>query len=940
MLVRSSSARIAARLVALSVSLFATTMAVAQVAESQPAWLPAEYEYQRPFFPDATYDGGFPTPEKILGFSLGTRPVTHAQVEKCFQTWAATGRMKLEVHATTHEGRACYHAIISSEKNLARLAEIRESIAKLADPRDLSDADARTLIDKTPAVAWLAYTIHGDEISGTDAAVALTYHLLAAIGPETHMLKDDLIIIIDPIQNPDGRDRFLKELAEQSSRIPNLDPGSLQHAGRWPAGRTNHYYTDMNRDWIIGAQPETRGRQRAITTWNPQLLVDAHEMGPESTYLFNPAREPFNPNVSPLIRKWWGPFSNAQGKAFDDYGWSYYTREWADFWYPGYSDAWGCLNGAIGILYEQAGTGGAPIRLPTGRIMTYGEAVHHQVTSSWSNLNTLRKNRAAILADFVEQKRAALKGFSADWPQTFLIPPTENQTRVRRLLDCLANQGVEIGVAQRGFSVGACRSSLGEKLDKRDFLAGTIVISRRQPHGAIVGAALDFDPHMTDEFLKSERTEIEHHRGSRLYDITGWSLAHCYGLESYWADDVVNTAVKAYAETARSAPTESAPSADSAGVYAYVIDSADDSWIAATAYLLQAGVSIRVGDKPFHAAGRTFAPGSLMIRRHENGADLAQRVREAARASGAQIYTATTARSPDDLPDLGADRYVLLARPRVALVSDAPTDILSVGEVWHLLDQDAGLAVSLIGGFSADLRRYNVLILPEGADVSGHIPDLKTWVQGGGTLIAIGGAADPLFDEKQGMSAVRPRSAVLEKLDEYASAVSLERLAGNAMSQPSSTWDSADESVPPGVDVPEPETKLAPAALDEWRSMFAPTGVVVRGELNTDHWLTFGCPSELPLFVSGTRVLYSKHPVETPVRIAPREKLRLGGLVWPETAARLGDSSWATVERIGNGQLIIFAHSPNFRNAWHGTRRLLLNAIMLGPGCGTSQAER
>lgn len=920
--------------------LAAAALARAQVAQSQPAWLPAEFQYDAPFFPEALCDPGVATPEQILGFPLGARPLTHAQVERCLRAWADAGRLRLSTYAMTHEGRSLLYATITSPKNLERIEDIRAAIGKLADPRKLSgDAEARNIIANTPAIAWLAYCIHGDEISGTDAAVALAYHLAASTDAATKALLDELVILIDPLQNPDGRDRYLHELAGFSSRTPTLDVATLQHEGRWPAGRTNHYYTDLNRDWIIAAQPETRGRQQAVTHWNPQLFVDAHEMGPHTTYLFNPAREPFNPNVSPLIRKWWTPFSNEQGQAFDRYGWSYYTREWADFWYPGYSDAWSCLNGAIGILYEQAGTGGAPIRLPTGRILTYREAVHHQIVSSSANLNTLRANRAGVLADFLEQKRAALRGFEADRPQTFLIPPSENRTRVRRLMECLANQGVEIGVAAGAFPVGACRSSLGEKLDKRDFAPGTLVISRRQPRGAIVGAALDFDPRMTEEFLRSERVEIENRRGSRLYDITGWSLAHCYGIESYWADEVVSAPVTAYAPAPPVAPPEaSAPGADKP--YAYVIDVADDSWISAAAFLLQAGVSIRVGDKAFRASGRAFEPGSLMIRRHENGPDVALRVRQAALASGAQVFHATTARSPDDTPDLGADRYLLLQRPRVALVSDSPTDSYSVGEIWHLLDHDAGLAVSLIGGAGgADLRRYNVLVLPEGAEVAAHLSELKSWVQGGGTLIAIGSAADALLDEKQGLSAVRARSAMLDKLDEYATAVSLERIAGKAMSQPTTAWDSVDESLPPGADAYEPETKLSAAALDEWRTLFAPTGVVARGTVDTEHWLAFGAAPELPVFVAGTRALLSRQPVQTPVRIAPRERLRLGGLVWPEAAARLGDSAWATVERVGSGQVILFAHSPNFRNAWHGTRRFLVNAVLLGPGCGTSPAN-
>jgi Zinc carboxypeptidase len=910
--------------------------AAAQIPTSRPGWLSPEYVYDKPFFPAATYDDKVATPAKILGFELGSRPVTHAEVERCLRTWDASTRLSLHEMGRSHERKPLYYAVITSEANHSQIDNIRAAIGKLADPRKLgSDAEAQSVIRDTPAIAWMSYCVHGDELSGTDAALAVIYHLIAATDDATRTMLDKLVIVVDPLQNPDGRDRFIKMCDESAGYVPNLDPYAIQHAGRWPRGRSNHYLFDMNRDWVHGVQPETRARHAVIAAWNPQLLVDGHEMGHESSFLFNPARDPFNPGLSPLIRKWWITFANASGSAFDRHGWSYYTREWADFWYPGYGDGWATLHGAIGILYEQARTGGRPVQLPTGRILTYREAVHHQIVSTMSNLQTLLGSREAVLSDYLAIKREALQPTEGR-PQTFLLPPAANATRIRAFLENAANQGVEIGVAGEAFSASELTSSMGEAIEKREFAAGTIVVQRGQPRAPLVGALLDFDPRMDKAFLDSERVELETKRSSRLYDVTAWSPPLAYGLDAYWSRSRVDVKTEPLSlKPAATATSQAWPE----NVYAYVISAADDSVVRATAYLLQAGAQVRVAEKEFRAAGQLFPRGSLLIRRHENAAGIDQVVREAASDSGAGVTLALTARSPDDTPDLGGEHMGLLQRPRVALVGDGAGDSTTYGAIWHLLDCEVGLAASLYDAelSGVDLRRFNVIVAVSGS-IKSRADDLATWVRSGGTLVAVGGAAGALADEKVKLSDVRRRSDVLKTLEEYASAAALERGAGKSPVDMEKLFGEPAESVPPGQEVKKPETKLTDEQLEDWRKVFSPTGTIVLGELNQQHWITYGCPPRMPLFAEGSSVLLSKPPVQTPVRFSTAPHLRLSGLLWPEAAVRLADSAYLTVERVGNGQVILFAQDPNFRGAWHGTRRLLLNAILLGPGCGASAA--
>ena len=849
--------------------------------------------------------------------------------------------MTLHTYARSHERRALYYAVITTQENHARLDAIRAAIGKLADPRKLSsDDEAKRLIESTPAVAWLAYSIHGDEMSSTDAAIAVMYFLIACTDKSVADLLSEVVVVIDPLMNPDGRDRIIQQLNTFSGYTPNLDAQAMQHRGRWPRGRGNHYLFDLNRDWILGVHPETRGRQKAVSEWNPQLFVDSHEMGAYDTYLFYPPREPFNPHMSQIFHKWWRVFADDQAKAFDQYGWSYYTREWVEGWYPGYSDSWAGFLGALGILYEQAGVGGSPIRRPAGDILTYREAVHHHAVSSIINLNTLHDNRKAILSDYLQQKRDALAVTPESPAKTFVLRPGRNTTRDAALLDLLHNQGIEIQIASAAFKVQRAVGIFRETSEGVEFPAGSFLIPLKQPLGPLVGATLDFDPHMSVKALEMERKSLEARRGTKIYDVTGWSLPMAYGVDGYWVEGTPAVKTSRYAPS----PPAAGPLRRANGAYGHVIDGADDACFRVLAHLLQNGVRVRVAEKEFRLNGREFGRGSLLIRRHENDVQVERKVEQAAQAAGVRIHPVNSGRSPDDGPDLGGGHFILLHRPRVALFGDSPVSSGAFGAVWRLFDVDVGLSLSLINTSDRtriDLRRYNVVILPPafGAEkVYGSMRErLKTWVNAGGTLIAIGSAAGPFIKKENGLSAVRRRRDVLPKLSEYAYAVALERIDGKTTLDPQNVWDGVAETQPaePPGDSPDKDAKAK--HLDQWRRVFSPSGVIVRSEVDREHWLTFSMPEELPVFYTGSTVLMSRHPVRTAVRLAEKKRLRLSGLLWPEAAARIADSAYVTTERIGNGQIILFAAEPDFRGSYHGTRRLLINAVLLGPGCGTSQ---
>ena len=913
----------------------------------------------------ATLDASVPTPQSVIGHGVGDRPVRYDVLVAYLKKLSDTSPLvTMTPYAHSHEGRGLYYLTITSEQNHARLDRIRADNAMLADPRTLADeVTGGDIIKNLPGVAWMAYNIHGDELSSTDAAMQLVYQLAAGTDDATRRLRDELVIHVDPLMNPDGRERYLGQLEQLTGVVPNNDYQSMQHGGLWSAGRGNHYLFDLNRDWLMQVHPETRGRSAAILRWNPHLLVDSHEMGGLDTYLFDPPREPFNNNLSGANHRWRERFSADQARAFDQHGWSYYTREWYEEWYPGYTNAWANLLGAVGILYEQAGVNGAAIKQATGRELTYHEAVHHHLTSSLANLETLRANRAEILRDFAADRRWAV---SDEGPgmQTLLIPPTADASVRDRLIDLLLRHGIEMTEASGAFDARDVVDVGGVRSETKTLPAGTIIIAASQPHRRLMRAVLEFDPHMSDQFLLEERIDLENRRGSRLYDVTSWNLCMAYGLEAYWAEEVDAVSAKRIESVAKHTPAD-----PGAGRYGFLFDGADSNIYRVIATLLARDCKPRVATKAFKVAGRAYRPGTILLRNHEHDAALAAIVREVSQSTGMTARAVDTALAEEG-PDLGGRRFALLQQPRVAVASQWPVSTTSFGAMWFLIDQRIGLRCSPINIQSLgriDLRKYNVLILPEarGGSLSAvldkaQMSRLKDWVRSGGTLIAMGGSATFLASESRGISAVRRKRDVLDQLPVYAEALGRERAAGQVKVDPAEVWGALIDDQPSsseGTPGDEPTTSNNAAKgddvdakkkkdgdvealkrTDEWQRVFSPSGAMMRASLDEEHWLCFGLGDELAVLMSGSTALMSRRPVATPVRLATKDRLRLSGLLWPEARARWAGTAYATVERIGHGQVILFADDPFLRGYLEGTGRLLQNAILLGPGVGTRTA--
>jgi hypothetical protein len=961
-------------------ALLATTFCFAFSVSAQQLLGPtstADLQYL-PTLLTGNYDPAIPAPDDILGFPVGERTATPGQiVEVITQVANASDRALLVEYARSHEGRPLYYLAISTAANLARIDAVKADLARLADPRQLNQAQADKIIQRLPAIAWMAYSIHGNESSGADASLAAIYHLVADQNPDTLRLLEKSIILIDPSMNPDGRARFVKTLQEARSSTPNVDDQSLLHAEYWPSGRGNHYYFDLNRDYIYGSQPESRGKVAAINSWYPQLVIDGHEMGAQNQYHFSPPREPINAHFSSRLGQWNEVFATDQARAFDAQAWPWFNGEDFDDLYPGYT-TYSQYRGAINILYEQARFAEDGVRQHNGRIETYRSAVHRQLTSTLANLDTLARNSEAIYRDYLADRRMVLAGDSPYANQSFVVLPTANRSRLAAFVDTLQLQGFELYTASEDIPVRKALDQLGHTHAKSIIPEGSLVIPNRQPEARLLATLLEFDSPIRDAVLRKEHESLLRGEGSTMYDVTAWNLTMQFGLDAWTVPGHIQNGLRPYTRTAP------APLVLDENALGYIVEGEDDHSVSFAARAMELGLKVRVLTRSTELDGVAAARGSVVVYRNDNrdfDDKLSATVATLASALGVGVRNFASGAGPGDLPDIGGRYFALLEQPRLAIVARGSTSTTDLGAIWNSIDRYLGIRHSHLDQSdlgSLDLRRYNVIVLPHMSAVGlskKAIGNLQAWVEGGGSLIAVRGAAAALSAAELEFTQVRLVADTFETQASYDLAVQREwrarspeldfnqirsRLAPEKVNYP---WHSDAEAAD--------EATLE--KQDAWQQLFMPQGTLLAARTDQKHWLTFGAAQVLPVLVANVPILMADSSVQTPVRLGTFEKmpadrweqlqksresedndqqsvrkigwaslpeqyelnLRMSGLLWPEAAQRLANAAYLTREARGKGQIILFAGQPMYRGATLGTNRLLLNAMVYGPALGT-----
>ena len=917
----------------------------------------SDLEYSNPIL-DGNYIQTITNPDTILGFEVGTRVATPLQITNSLMKWAdESNRLQIVEYARSHEDRPLFAVYISTPENLANLETIESNILLLSDSRKINDRQAKEIVDSLPAVAWMSYSIHGNETSGADAALASIYHLIASEDKDVLEMLDNMIVIIDPLMNPDGRDRFAKSLEQYRGTAPNVDDQSLLHSGDWPYGRTNHYFFDLNRDFYFLTQPETKGRVALINKWRPQLMIDGHEMGPQDTFLMGPPREPINKNIDLDIKKWGDVFAEDQAKAFDDRDWRYYTGEWFENLYPGYSN-YSEYRGSVHILYEQSRMAEDGVRRPEGTVQTYKESVHHMYISTMANLKTLQLNSKEMYKDYWDGRKYNVSSQSEYANKYYVILPTDNLGRLNTFISKLEAQEIEIYTNTNPIKVSNIISQIGDTEEEYIIPEGSLIVPNRQPDAPLIAAILEFDAKINDSVLIEERQKILKNGSSVMYDATAWNLTMMYGLPAITInqpirEDLVYWENKNIIEILNN---------DAIG---WSVNGNDDRSVAFAARLMEQNINVRILDKETKFLDQVLTRGSIFVTKVDNPKNdkLLSIINSTLLGLNISASSVLTGYGKGDLPDWGGEHFRLLTKPQIALLGQSNFNSYDVGSSWWTLDKNLGIRHSQINSSFityADLRRYNTIIMPDGNRVlsENEIEVLNDWIKQGGTLIAHDNSSS-IIASKNGLGSVTKIQDSLDKSIDFDIDLQREWLAdkdnidfdqvnSNTLNYKTDyPWDMDKRTI----------TDEELIRRDNWQSKFMPSGAFVVGRVDNTHWLSFGTPDVLPILYSKQPVLMTSNRAEAVVRIGSIEpnngseikqlnwstipadhdiKVRMSGLVWPEASEKIANSAYLTREQIGNGQLIVFSGQPNFRGSTRGTSRLWLNAVVYGAGLGTT----
>jgi hypothetical protein len=837
-------------------------------------------------------DERVPRPEAFLGYPLGERFTPWSRIQAYLDALAAASpRVKVWTYGETYEGRPLKLVALGSPESLAHLEALREEHLRLADPGALSRAERERLVEKAPLVVWLAYGVHGNESSSSEAAMAVAYVLAAGQGEIPGLLKNT-IVLLDPLVNPDGRERYVHAFEERRGAEPNPRISASEHWEPWPGGRQNHYLVDLNRDWAWASQQETRQRLTAYRAWEPQIYVDFHEMGTEASYFFPPPAEPVHPQISRRIVSWLDTFGRANAAAFDHQGWVYFKGQSYDLFYPGYGDSYPSLRGAVGMTYEMAGggRGGLSLTLGDGSPLTLADRVARHFTTSLVTLKTAAAQGRKILADFTETR----EGPSGP-PRTYLWPADRQEARA--LAELLTLHGIH--VRQLGETVTLKARKLahvpGPEEEKR-FSAGTYAVTTAQPLGTLAQVLLDTDSSMGDAFLKRQRQRLEDNLGAEFYDITAWSLPLAYNVEA-WV-----SAGEPGGQKPAAAPSPGIHGSTALGA---LVRPQGIAGYRLAAALQKRGLHYRLALTSFSAEGTEYPTGTLFVPRHGNpdfdkllgGLLVEDDLTAQGIAASYEIKGAS----------LGSRDMAVIRPVRVGLVSGEGVDATSFGFLWSLLDRQVGVRhdrLDLARLADVDLGEIDVLIFPDG-DYS-RVPDktregLDAWIKSGGELVAIGDATTWLADHQ--MTTVKRWEPPKEPKD---------ALQGDP--------ELADSELG------------APSGL-ALRPIVTP-GAALATKMQPNHPLTVGLDAAPAVLVEGSLVLHATGDPRKDVLVAQTERPVIAGFAFPEAEQRLSGSLLVGAERRGKGSVVLFAQNPAFRLFWRATTPIFLNAILYGPSVG------
>ena len=738
------------------------------------------------------------------------------------------------------------------------------------------------------------------------------YHLLASRGDAMidNVLKN-VVVLIDPLQNPDGRDRFVNNFRVNEGLEPDPNAFSAERAEPWPGGRSNHYYFDMNRDWHALTQPETLGRVRYLREWLPLVQVDLHEMGTNSTYFFTPGSLPMNPHLTKDQKDQMSWFGQNDAKWFDKFGWPYFTREVFDEFYPGYGASWPWFYGGMGMTYENASVRGLIARRSDETLYTFQESVKKHFVASIATCETAFTRREALFDSFYRYQVTAIEEGQKEAVKEYILPRRGDTSAVDKLAHILIEHGVEVHQSTAAFTNAG-----------KQYPTGSYVISSAQPRKRFLRAVLDVRNDMEPDFLKEQERRRKKKLSDEIYDVTGWSLPLLFNVECVPAGEVSNVNGPL---VSASAAVKNPPPAKAE--VAYLVPWGTQSAGRFLAAALRADIKVQSASKAFQQSGRNFSSGTLIVQIRQNDATIHEKVARLATSTGAEIVS-TNSGWVDSGINFGSNHVTSIRKPAILLAWDTPTSGFSAGQARFVLERQYGYPVTVVRTSSfgtADLNLFQVIILPDtGAGsyltaLGGPVADrIKAWVRAGGVLIGIGGALTYLANPAIDLLSIRQES-----------------LARESAKPADAAKPAASPAVSPAPAGPIPGKLLA--KLEDYEKAIqsdtelpdSVAGVIVRAKVDPETWVTAGLPETLNVLVDGRSIWTPvKHDqgVNAVIYAGP-EELVASGHMWEENRKQLAFKPFVVVENEGRGTVVAFTADPNFRAYMDGLNVVFLNAV-------------
>ncbi|NAS11331.1 M14 metallopeptidase family protein [Poritiphilus flavus] len=659
------------------------------------------------------FNSDIPSPQEFLGYAIGDHHTRHDRIVSYMETLAElSDRATISSYGRTHEGRYLVMLTVSSPSNLNQLEQIKEQHLAFTDPEQNP-----TNYDEVPVFINLGYNVHGNEPSSSEAAMLSAYTLVASNNPEILNYLDKAVIFVDPTINPDGRDRHTQWANMYQGNPLVSDPQDAEHNEYWPGGRTNHYWFDLNRDWLLGIHPESRGKLAWYHEWYPNVVTDFHEMGTQSTYFFEPMKA--NGSLNPIMPKEnYEDLNNIFGeyfaKALDSIGSFYFTKEVFDGTYPGYGSSYPDLQGGLGLLFEQASSRGHKQKTAFGEI-NFPFTIRNQYTSSMTTVKAAVENKAFLRKYQQDFFKSALSRAGNSRIRGYRFEDKYDPNRTKAFIDKLLLHKIDVYESGDGY-----------------------VVPTRQPQYRMVQT-------MFETYSK--------YRDSVYYDASGWSVANFYNMK-YRTVTSLNTGQKI-----NSTDGLVKPAAIQRSDYAYVLDWDDYNAPAALHFLQSNGLTLSTSFKPFtvnsNNGPKTLNYGALVLPvplQKKSPETVFKLLQKAQQQFQIPIYGVSTGYSSSGV-DLGSRYIRALKKPKAAMLIGHGTRSYEAGEVWHLLDTRVRMPITKIPmrNFDrANLYKYTSLVMVSGRYELDEKQRKKItdWVEKGNTLITIGSASEWVIKKK------------------------------------------------------------------------------------------------------------------------------------------------------------------------------------------------